>query len=250
MMALSHQICSVGWLLDESISHDDQANMINYLSADRQDTSEYSIDLHSPNSSRTNPKNGDHFEGGFLKGDENKTVKKLNHNASERDRRKKINNLYSSLRSLLPNEDQSRKLSIPATVSRVVKYIPEIQKEVERLIHKKELLTSKITSSSAPSSFGLKKQNNINSSAVTATQIGEREIVFQMSTTVSKSDYQKRVSQISEAVTTFEEQGFLLTNATSFQSFDGRIFFNLHIQAQGSNQVMNAEILKEKLWPF
>ncbi|KAL7138368.1 hypothetical protein ABFS83_10G158200 [Erythranthe nasuta] len=238
MMALSHQICSVGWLLDESISHDDhQANMINYLSADRQDTSEYSIDLHSPNSSRTNPKiNG---------GDGNKTVKKLNHNASERDRRKKINNLYSSLRSLLPNDDRSRKLSIPATVSRVVKYIPEIQKEVERLTHKKELLTS----SYASSSFGLKKQNrsnNINSSAVTATQIGEREIVFQ----ISKADYQKRALQISEAITTFEEEGFLLTNATSFQSFDGRIFFNLHIQAEGSHQVMNAEILKENLWPF
>ena len=29
-------------------------------------------------------------------------AKKLNHNASERDRRKKINNLYSSLRSLVP----------------------------------------------------------------------------------------------------------------------------------------------------
>ena len=33
-------------------------------------------------------------------------VKKLNHNASERDRRKKINNLYSSLFSLLPDADR------------------------------------------------------------------------------------------------------------------------------------------------
>jgi len=32
-------------------------------------------------------------------------VKKLNHNASERDRRKKINSLYSSLRSLFPASD-------------------------------------------------------------------------------------------------------------------------------------------------
>jgi len=34
-------------------------------------------------------------------------VKKLSHNASERDRRKKVNNLVSSLRSLLPLADQT-----------------------------------------------------------------------------------------------------------------------------------------------
>lgn len=38
--------------------------------------------------------------------EEHKTVKKLNHNASERDRRKRINGMYSSLRSLLPQPDQ------------------------------------------------------------------------------------------------------------------------------------------------
>lgn len=32
-------------------------------------------------------------------------AKKLNHNASERDRRKKINDMYSSLRALLPETD-------------------------------------------------------------------------------------------------------------------------------------------------
>ena len=32
--------------------------------------------------------------------------KKLNHNASERDRRRKLNALYSSLRALLPLSDQ------------------------------------------------------------------------------------------------------------------------------------------------
>lgn len=33
------------------------------------------------------------------------TDRKMNHNASERDRRKKINGLYSSLRALLPSID-------------------------------------------------------------------------------------------------------------------------------------------------
>ncbi|CAN6837306.1 unnamed protein product [Brassica oleracea] len=36
-------------------------------------------------------------------------TKKLNHNASERDRRKKINSLFSSLRSCLPASDQTVK---------------------------------------------------------------------------------------------------------------------------------------------
>lgn len=34
-------------------------------------------------------------------------MKKLNHNASERERRKKINTMFSSLRSCLPASDQS-----------------------------------------------------------------------------------------------------------------------------------------------
>ncbi|OMO69276.1 hypothetical protein CCACVL1_19576, partial [Corchorus capsularis] len=33
-------------------------------------------------------------------------AKKLNHNAKERDRRRQINSLFSSLRSLLPASDQ------------------------------------------------------------------------------------------------------------------------------------------------
>ena len=40
-------------------------------------------------------------------------VKKLNHNASERDRRKKINSLYSSLRSLLPASDHKVLFLVP-----------------------------------------------------------------------------------------------------------------------------------------
>lgn len=34
------------------------------------------------------------------------STKKFSHNASERDRRRKLNDLYSTLRSMLPNTDQ------------------------------------------------------------------------------------------------------------------------------------------------
>ncbi|GMN60898.1 hypothetical protein TIFTF001_029993, partial [Ficus carica] len=72
-------------------------------------------------------------------------IKKLSHNANERDRRKTINSLYSSLRSLLPVSDQMKKLSNPATVLRVLKYIPELEKQVKALIQKKEELFSSIS---------------------------------------------------------------------------------------------------------
>ncbi|KAK4404775.1 Transcription factor ORG2 [Sesamum angolense] len=118
-------------------------------------------------------------------------AKKLNHNASERDRRKRMNSLYSSLRLLLPPEDQTRKLSIPATVSRVVKYIPELQREVERLTEKKEklMMSKKICrQENYTSVVGLmkKQQRNISkatqsSSASTITRISDREIIVHSS---------------------------------------------------------------------
>ncbi|CAN6829280.1 unnamed protein product [Brassica oleracea] len=71
--------------------------------------------------------------------------KKLKHNASERDRRKKINSLFSSLCSCLPASDQSKKLSIPQTVSRSLKHILELQEEVKKLIQKKEELLLRVS---------------------------------------------------------------------------------------------------------
>ncbi|XP_038686045.1 transcription factor ORG2-like [Tripterygium wilfordii] len=141
MLALSPSVFSTfGWLLEESlISHetttDDHQSLLDdqyYLSQPpaQQPTSE---PLHAFTSCGT----VDHQVP-------NNNSKKLNHNASERHRRKKINGFYSSLRSLLPFDDQ-KKLSIPATVARVTKYIPELQQEVVRLVQKKEDLCARLS---------------------------------------------------------------------------------------------------------
>lgn len=42
-----------------------------------------------------------------MDGDQDTVAKKLSHNANERYRRRRMNSLYSSLRSLLPNTDQT-----------------------------------------------------------------------------------------------------------------------------------------------
>ncbi|KAG0498553.1 hypothetical protein HPP92_003244 [Vanilla planifolia] len=86
-------------------------------------------------------------------------TKKTTHNAYERDRRQKLNTLYSSLRSLLPDANETvsitsnnvlsetqRQLSIPSTIARVVKYIPELRGQVERLQDtKKNMLKQKLS---------------------------------------------------------------------------------------------------------
>lgn len=104
----------------------------------------------------------------------------------------------------------------------MLKYIPELQKEVERLIHKKERLISKI-SMVEDSSFKFKNQSS-SSSSVSATRISDGEIIIQSS--MAKSEK----ASFSEAILRLEDEGFLMMNASCFESFEGRLFYNLHVQ--------------------
>ncbi|KAL5546576.1 hypothetical protein UlMin_006263 [Ulmus minor] len=155
-------------------------------------------------------------------------VKKLSHNASERDRRKKINNLYSSLRSLLPNSDQMKKLSNPATVSRALKYIPELQHQVQGLIKKKEELLSSF-SRKVDLIYQERQKKSLawrSLSAVSASRLNDREVVLQIST------FKVHETPLSHILLDLEEDGFSVVNATSFKSFGGRVFYSLHLQSQ------------------
>ncbi|XP_021744677.1 transcription factor bHLH101-like isoform X2 [Chenopodium quinoa] len=171
--------------------------------------------------------------------------KKLNHNASERDRRKKINNMYSSLRSLLPTNDQRKKLSIPATVERVLGYIPQLQKEVEDLVHKKEDLLSK-TSILQGNARKIVQEENPNkciinkttSCSISSNKLGDKELVIQISAF-------ERIS-ISEVLLMLEENGYLVLDVSSFQSFGGTTFYNIHLWIQGNCNI-NFEKLNEAL---
>ncbi|CAK9188491.1 unnamed protein product [Ilex paraguariensis] len=173
-------------------------------------------------------------------------VNKLNHNASERDRRKKINSLFSSLRSLLPAADQTKKLSIPATVSHMLKYIPELQKELEKLVQKKEELVSRtsrqdelVIKSGNKRKVAIKKSL----SAVSVSLVGntDREVLIQMSSVGVDEG-----PSLSEALIKLEEDGLLLLNASTFQSFGERVVYNLHLLVQGTQNI-EVEMLREKL---
>ncbi|XP_065856668.1 transcription factor ORG2 [Euphorbia lathyris] len=176
-------------------------------------------------------------------GDPN-VVKKLNHNASERDRRKMMNNLYSSLRSLLPASDQMKKLSIPATVSRVLKYIPEVQKQVERLSERKEELISKIYKENQMINQHRKTTKKAtDQSLVSATKLTDTEVVVQISTYTNAV----QTCPLSEILCFLEEEeGLSLINSSSFQSFLGNTFYTLHLQVEGQYR-LECEALSEKL---
>ncbi|CAK8543125.1 unnamed protein product [Lathyrus sativus] len=170
-------------------------------------------------------------------------VKKLNHNASERDRRKKINTLISSLRSLLPDEDQTKKMSIPVTIARVLKYIPELQKQVEGLTKKKEDLLSRISQQQ----YAVNKEShrkiipNFNSSFVVSTsRLNDNEVVVHI------SSYEAYKIPLSEILLCLENNGLFLLSSYSSKTFEGRLFYNLHFQVEKA-QILECDVLIQKL---
>lgn len=113
----------------------------------------------------------------------------------------------------------------------MVKYIPDLQQQVEGLIQKKEALLSRV-SSSRPQG----EQNNqgnihrkstiagIPSSAVSANWLNDREVMVQIST----HKFQK--SPLADILFDLDKDGFLLLNASSVVSFKGTAVYNLHLQ--------------------
>ena len=104
MLAMSPLFPSLGWEYPQSINLEnwnlDSLVLPNFQTLDDYSNQDQVIIKRSESSPRRTSSADDY-------GVNNNVVvaKKLNHNASERDRRKKINNLYSTLRDLLPATD-------------------------------------------------------------------------------------------------------------------------------------------------
>ncbi|KVI03451.1 transcription factor ORG2-like [Cynara cardunculus var. scolymus] len=196
--------------------------------------------------------------GGAVNGDIGnpiKVAKKLNHNASERDRRKRVNELYAFLCSLLPiSSDQKKKVSIPGIVSHALKYIPKLQKEVKTLMHKKE----KLLSYSSPKHLDIRNHSakeamiqTVPSVVSSVSVLDEKETVIQLISSTGHMNKNKEIDFLSKALEYLEEvYGLVLLNATTFEWYGDKKFLNtLHLQMQG-DQKIEAEKLKEKLCSF
>ncbi|KAD3336261.1 hypothetical protein R6Q59_028512 [Mikania micrantha] len=195
-------------------------------------------------------------------GGEMMVVKKLNHNASERDRRKRVNGLYAFLRSLLPiSSNEKKKLSIPRTISCVLKYIPELQKEVETLKRKKEKLSSYSTSTTntRQAYFDIKKHSaedttiTTKSSVTTSVNIlGDKEVIIQVISSTDQTNTNKKTNLLSMVLEYLEqeENELVLINATMFKcSGKGMLLSTLHYQVHVDHKI-EVETLKQKLAYF
>ncbi|PIA48122.1 hypothetical protein AQUCO_01400600v1 [Aquilegia coerulea] len=172
--------------------------------------------------------------------------KKLNHNASERDRRKKLNDLYSTLRSLLPRSDQKKKLSIPCSISQALIYIPQLQNQVERLVQKKEEITSRTSNKQNNVAYHPKKikQHPLRQSHlpnVSVNAIDDKEIVVQISTSkINESHHFSNILQF------LEKDELQILNASTFASCENKVFYTFHVQVKKTER-MESEMLSEKI---
>nr|XP_043610259.1 transcription factor bHLH100-like [Erigeron canadensis] len=182
--------------------------------------------------------------------DTRKVAKKLDHNASERDRRKRVNNLYTFLRSLLPlSSDQKKKVSIPGIVSQALKYIPDLQKEVNTLKNKKEKLKLCSSSTNFMDRSAKATTNQKTSSVVASVSVlNDKAAVIQL---IFSSHYLKKNKGIGLLSTVVEyleeEEGLVLLNTTTFKCpGKDRCMNTLHFQVQDDHK-LETEKLKEKL---
>ncbi|PIA48121.1 hypothetical protein AQUCO_01400599v1 [Aquilegia coerulea] len=171
------------------------------------------------------------------------STKKLNHNASERDRRKKLNSLCSTLQSLLPNIDNTKKLSIPATICQVLKYIPQLQSQVERLKLRKETLSS--ISNQSDSTHCTRQSNVLHPTGqslptVSARRIDDSQVVIHICT------LKKNRSVFSEVLKIVEGDNLHILNASVITSSENSLFYTLHVQVNGTQRV-ECEVLSERI---
>ena len=114
----------------------------------------------------------------------------------------------------------------------MLKYIPELQKEVKDLAQKKEELLLSESSFSQRNSVELIKEksgkirSNIEEKSsskysVSVNKMSDKEMVIQISTL-------ERIS-LSEVLMQVEKGGYLILHVSSFQSFTGRAFHTIHL---------------------
>lgn len=137
-----------------------------------------------------------------------------------------------------------KKLSISATVSQALKYIPELQEQVKKLMKKKDELSFQISGQRDlvhTNQNGKPERKGVTSyaSTVSATRLGETEVMVQISSLMTEK------CSFANVLSGLEEDGFVLVDASSSRSQGERLFYTLHIQLDNCN--LNSQELSDRL---
>ncbi|KAI3917985.1 hypothetical protein MKW98_000219, partial [Papaver atlanticum] len=155
--------------------------------------------------------------------DETKATKKSDHNVKEKLRRMRLNDAYSSLKSLLPDSYISKKKwSSPLVVAKVLEYIPELQEEVEKLKQKK----GNILLSSQEKQIFTTDQNQIVSSGPTVStiEITEGEITAQICV-----HRDRQVDVFPLLLANLEREEIHIASASTLSISTERVCYHLHL---------------------
>jgi hypothetical protein len=106
-------------------------------------------------------------------------------------------------------------------VSRVLKYIPELQKQVDGLEKKKKELTN------ANCKPGALKTSESITPVVSATCLNDTEIMVQISLLTNLA---ATTLPLSKCIKLLENEGVQLISSSTYSTFESRTFYNLHLQ--------------------
>ncbi|MBA0755305.1 hypothetical protein Gogos_019893, partial [Gossypium gossypioides] len=117
----------------------------------------------------------------------------------------------------------------------MLKYIPELQSQVEILLQKKQQILSTICKQDDHDLSNQHHQNKTKLSdgfkvspfTVSGTKVSDTEVTIQISTFGPTS---QGIPPLSPILHGLEEDGIFLTDASCFESFGGRVFYNLNFQ--------------------
>ncbi|XP_073309049.1 transcription factor bHLH160-like [Primulina huaijiensis] len=174
-------------------------------------------------------------------------TKKMDHNAKERIRRMKINASFLALRALLPDSRRSKKKwSAPSIVDRALKYIPELQNQVQELKSKKQ---SYHQQESSPKNNENPTSNLDGDRSISISRVNRNEAIVQICMPSLNDEHRKDSVFANMLQKVGDEGSFIIIGASTLCVGESRICLHLHIQVNGnlSEDEDYAEELREKL---
>eukprot|EP00253_Pinus_taeda_P007565 PITA_07565 len=176
---------------------------------------------------------------------------KRNAKTIERQRRREMKTLFSTLRSLLPDENLRGKRSVTDQVEAAVNYISQLQQRIEDLSAQRDNMKAKANSrrNANVSLDGLQLSYNqkICKSPLFRDHFPAVEIKsFGLGIQVSTKTFEHHIVY-SDLLQALEETGLEVFSAAVFAISNNRVFHTIHAKVHDL-KAFNVDILYEKLW--